>query len=100
MNIISKNWSTEDWETFTHYLKVSLLESNMTIVFTKLDGTERTIHCTLNPSVLPPKDLTEGKTRKEKSTDVISVFDLEKKEWRSFHVKNVKSVAFEHVDKK
>ena len=77
------------------WLKMVLNQQPATITFTKLDGTERVMNCTLEASKLPPAvPLAEGKTpRKEStSTKALRVFDLEKKEWRSFTIKNVKSV--------
>jgi hypothetical protein len=102
MNIISKNWTSEDWETFYHYLKISLLESTLNIVFTKVDGTTRTMRCTLQPNMLPEKtSLTEDSPNTEvKNIEVLRVFDLDKNAWRSFHVKNVKTINFEKIDNK
>lgn len=78
------------------WLKMVLNQQPATITFTKLDGTERVMNCTLEVSKLPPAvPLAEGKTpRKEStSTKALRVFDLDKQEWRSFTIKNVKSVT-------
>ena len=78
------------------WLKMVLNQQPATITFTKLDGTERVMNCTLEVSKLPPVvPLAEGKTpRKEStSTKALRVFDLDKQEWRSFTIKNVKSVT-------
>ena len=77
------------------WLKMVLNQQPATITFTKVDGTERVMKCTLEPKELPPAvPLAEGKTpRKEStSTKALRVFDLEKKEWRSFTIKNVKRI--------
>jgi len=65
-----------------------------TVTFTKVDGTERVMKCTLQPESLPPVVIKEdAKPRKETtSTKALRVFDLEKKEWRSFTIKNVKRI--------
>jgi len=78
------------------WLKSVLQNVPATITFTKVDGTERVMKCTLEAKELPPVvPLVEGKTpRKETtSTKALRVFDLEKKEWRSFTVKNLKQIS-------
>lgn len=93
-----KNIETIDdnTEVLLHqWLKSMLVMGPATITFTKVDGTERVMKCTLEPNELPPAvPLAEGKTpRKEStSTKALRVFDLEKKEWRSFTIKNVKRI--------
>ena len=87
---------TDTTEAQLHsWLKSMLQIGPATITFTKADGTERVMKCTLEAKELPPVvPLAEGKTpRKETtSTKALRVFDLEKKEWRSFTTKNVKRI--------
>ena len=64
----------------------------MTITFKKIDGSERVIVCTLNPSLLPPRNL-DAKTRKQ-NPDIIAVYDLEEEDWRSFRFDNLLDVSF------
>jgi len=52
------------------------------ITFTKKDGTERTMRCTLMESALPPRDPDTGV--KAHSPDVQPVWDVEAGAWRSF----------------
>lgn len=77
-------------------LKKILHEHSMVVVFTKKDGTERTMHCTLQADLLPVVDKIEGdeikKIRKE-SEESVRVWDLEKKEWRSFRIDSIKSYS-------
>ena len=85
----------DNYEAQLHkWLKGVLSTGPLTVVFTKVDGTERVMRCTLNPEELPPVVIKEGaKPRKETtSTKALRVFDLEKKEWRSFTIKNVKRI--------
>ena len=56
------------------------------------DGDSRTMQCTLNPTFLPPFLLNEDVGNKKENTNIISVFDINAKGWRSFIVKNVKEV--------
>ena len=76
------------------WLNSMLRVSEATITFTKVDGTERVMKCTLEPAKLPVVELKEGaKPRKETvSTKALRVFDLEKNEWRSFTIKNIKRI--------
>ena len=78
------------------WLKDVLYLGSATVTFTKVDGTERVMKCTLEPAELPPiVPLAEGKTpRKETtSTKALRVFDLEKQEWRSFRFDRLKKVS-------
>jgi hypothetical protein len=71
---------------------LSVTEAKVT--FTKVDGTERVMKCTLETSKLPPVVVKEdAKPRKESdSTKALRVFDVEKQEWRSFTIKNIKRI--------
>ena len=76
-----------------NWIKSHLKMGRVTISFTKRDGTERVMNCTLQENVIVPHD---KKTDREKKVndDVLSVWDLDKKEWRSFRFDSVKSVQF------
>jgi hypothetical protein len=76
------------------WLKGILAVTDATITFTKVDGTERVMKCTLEPAKLPPVVIKEdAKPRKETtSTKALRVFDIEKSEWRSFTIKNIKRI--------
>jgi len=82
------------------WLKAMLSVTEATITFTKVDGTERVMKCTLEASKLPPVVIKEdAKPRKETtSTKALRVFDVEKKEWRSFTIKNIKRINISLVD--
>lgn len=71
-----------------------LPQTAMTITFTKKDGTERVMRCTLQPEQLPPAPVTEGKTAKKKAEGVMAVYDLDAKGWRSFTVKSITHIQF------
>lgn len=64
------------------------------VVFTKKDGTDREMLCTLAEGNIP----TEKQPRLEKEADsspsesAVRVFDIEKQEWRSFRWDSVKTV--------
>ena len=70
---------------------ISLLEqSPVEVVFTKKDGTERTMKCTLMEKFLPE---TVGSDR-PRNDETLAVYDLEKEGWRSFRWESVKQVNF------
>lgn len=75
------------------WLKSHLKMGPVEVVFTKKDGTERKMLCTLEPSMVTPY---EKKTDREKvvNEDLLPVFDLDKKEWRSFRFDSIISTQF------
>lgn len=76
------------------WLKDILTVTEATVTFTKVDGTERVMRCTLEADKLPPVVIKEdAKPRKvSDSTKALRVFDVEKQEWRSFTIKNIKRI--------
>ena len=70
-------------------------ENDCEVTFTKVDGTLRVMPCTLKESAIPPKPVDLGSKSAEKrlkALDVLSVWCLDKQEWRAFKVANVKKV--------
>jgi len=84
----------DQWQEFRKWIIGHMKMGPVSVTFTKKDGTERVMSCTLQPKLLPPQELKETTVKKE-NTDTVRVFDLEKQEWRSFTVKSVKKVQFE-----
>lgn len=89
---IETTWTDGDWDKFTDWLKGMLHVSPVTVTFTKKDGTERVMRCTLDPKELPPQPVTENKKERKQSDTSMAVYDLEAKGWRSFVIKSVKRV--------
>ena len=74
-------------------IKDILSKNVATVTFTKNDGTTRDMLCTLREDILPPEFLNgteqmEKKSRKS-NPDVLPVWDIEKKAWRSFRIDSV-----------
>jgi hypothetical protein len=65
------------------------------IVFTKKDGSERVMNCTLMESLLPARDDSSKETTH--SPDVQPVWDLDVGGWRSFRWDSV--ISFDAVDR-
>lgn len=64
------------------------------VIFTKKDGTERYMNCTLKPELTENYEKKTDKT-KEVNLDVCPVYDLDAKGWRSFRYDSVKVVEFD-----
>jgi hypothetical protein len=92
--------SEKDFETIQDMLRNTQCE----VTFLKVNGDERRLLCTLREEYIkqyeapkdspkePPKE-PEAVTRK-KSDDVISVFDMEINQWRSFRKDSVIGVQY------
>jgi WYL_2, Sm-like SH3 beta-barrel fold len=97
---VDDEWTDEGAEIFFDRLKTVMREQEIKITFTKKDGTERVMRCTLDPNKLPvhetntdnPIDFPE--TKRKVSTETMAVFDLDVQGWRSFTKKSVKCVDF------
>ncbi len=73
----------------------SLFET-LEVVFTKVDGSERTMVCTTKSHLMKDtKDTTvqPKKTTRSDNPDVMNVYDTEKDGWRSFRVKNLTKIT-------
>jgi hypothetical protein len=89
------------------WVRSLLQKQHITVTFTKADGTDREMRCTLNPEELPavvPTGPVDGivseskkprKDPKEPDPAVIKVYDLEAKSWRSFRMDRLKKITAE-----
>lgn len=63
----------------------SLRETICKVTFTKTNGEERVMYCTLNQSMIPSDNETsETKRTKKENPDVQAVYDVKAPGWRSF----------------
>jgi hypothetical protein len=65
------------------------------VTFTKVDGTERSMPCTLDPALLPAVDLIESQEKpvpRKLNIDTLRVFVTDIQEWRSFRIENLKKI--------
>ena len=73
---------------------LGLLRSEVVdITFTKKDGSERIMKCTLMESKIPTEKMPKG-TEKAKSDEVVPVFDIENDGWRSFRWDSIRQINF------
>jgi len=90
----------EFWETHCPWglvarreeIRQKLLTGPCEVTFTKVNGEERTMVCTLKPDLLPQVEQVESKPVK-KLSESIAVFLPEEKMWRSFRVHSLKSIV-------
>jgi hypothetical protein len=63
------------------------------VTFTKVNGEVRTMPCTLDSTLLPPQPLKEFHETRLYKPETLSVWCLDKMEWRSFRVANVTRIV-------
>jgi hypothetical protein len=64
------------------------------VTFTKKDGTDREMQCTLSESLIPAdKQPVAKETNSQTSGSAVRVFDTTIQEWRSFRWDSIKSVT-------
>ena len=88
-------WTDDEWNAFTEWLKGALKTNIVDVTFTKKDGTERVMNCTTNPDIVPKVEIKEGSKPRKQSETTMRVFDTDIKEWRSFTVKSIKHLSVE-----
>jgi hypothetical protein len=73
---------------------LGLLRSEIVqLTFTKKDGTERIMKCTLAEQKIPAENAPKG-TERAKNDEAVAVFDLENNGWRSFRWDSLKNIEF------
>jgi hypothetical protein len=100
MNVYEPDQNTleNDIEVFRGWLKGVLTVQPATITFTKKDGTERVMNCTLRGDMLPVVEIKEDKAPRKQNDSVLSVYDIDAQGWRSFTINAVKRVSFTMSD--
>ena len=85
----------KDLKIFKKWLKSHLAYGPTTITFIKKDGTERSMNCTINEGYIP-EELHQKNDKKEKkiNDEVMPVYVLDVKGWRSFRWDSVKTITF------
>lgn len=77
-------------------LKEMFLEGEVNIQFIKKNGELRNLRGTLNPQFLPIKELSAEIDLYEDTLimndDLLSVWDLDKKEYRTFKISSMKNI--------
>jgi len=86
-------------DEFKRWLNTELHRQVVTVVFTKKDGTERTMRCTLDPQGMPAIEaeksvVTESKTPRKSNPDVRTCYDVDGSAWKSFRWDSVTAVTY------
>lgn len=68
-----------------------LTKGVVSVTFTKLNGKKRVMQCTLLEDKIPPSK--RPTTVRKRNNALATVYDLERKEWRSFHYDAVSKFA-------
>ena len=74
-------------------LQTQLRDEILEVTFTKVNGDKRVMNCTLMEQIMPTT--TEEKkdtTDKKVNEDILSVWDIDAKGWRSFRINTVTRV--------
>jgi hypothetical protein len=81
---------------FTREGLVDMLRHNIvTVTFTKVNGDERVMKCTLRSEMIPNAPTQNGElvVEQKQSSNNVSVWDVDSQGWRSFRVASVKSIS-------
>lgn len=66
------------------------------VLFTKANGEDRLMHCTLNESILPEQiDIEEVIQKKKSNPNAVAVWDTDVGGWRSFRWDSIKEFSTE-----
>jgi hypothetical protein len=97
--VFSNEKEFEDFKKWTlGLLHDENLKSGVRVTFTKKDGSERKMQCTLIESKIPADKRPKGTSESENTSTVgsaVRVFDTEVGEWRSFRWDSVIKVEFD-----
>jgi hypothetical protein len=89
--MLPENWSELDADSRNNYLRQTLKEDHQ-VTFTKLDGSVRVMPCTLRDDAMPQRAVTEHHQTRVYKPETLSVWCLDKAEWRAFKVMNVTDI--------
>jgi hypothetical protein len=81
---------------FTRDGLIDMLRHNIvTVTFTKVNGDERVMKCTLRSELIPNAPTRNGElvVEQKSTSNNVSVWDIDANGWRSFRVENVKNIS-------
>ena len=91
INIKLKELPTADEQN--RFLRDLLSKQDCEVTFTKVDGSLRTMPCTLREAAIPQRVvIEEHQTTRLYKPETLSVWCLDKSEWRAFRVANVQEI--------
>ena len=78
--------------TRNEMLSFMALSSEVMVEFTKKDGTIRNMLCTRDSELIPAEHTPSAESKVKENLDVLRVYDLQNKGWRSFRIDSVNLV--------
>ena len=80
-------------------LREFLFDGEVEVKFKKLDDSERVMRCTLHPDLIPDDMMPKGDMDPQptENLDIMKVFDIEVKQWRSFRLENIIYIKTNHT---
>lgn len=69
--------------TFVDELDLELYGNVLTVTFTKKNGETRIMRCTRMSELIPKESLPKSGSNRKKNDDIMTVWDLDKKNWRA-----------------
>lgn len=88
MSLNDSKEATMSYDNIVEQLKSNILQ----VTFTKVNGEERVMPCTLLPELLPTREQGETAAALAVNNSVVRAFAIDKQAWRSFRVENVTQV--------
>jgi len=81
---------TRDW------MMGVLHQHKVRVTFTKVDGTDRVMNCTLREDLIPALNVEqiEKAVKRTVNENIARVWDLDKESWRSFRLDSIKEFNF------
>lgn len=75
-------------------IELSLKRGKFLVDFTKVNGDQRKLLCTLSQKFMPNAEfnVSRASAKRQKPTETLSVWDLESESWKSFRINSVKSM--------
>jgi hypothetical protein len=94
LHITYENATLEDLDIQDREREIThlLYEHDCEVVFTKKDGTVRTMPCTLRKEAMPEREATALHETKLYKPETITVWCLDRSEWRAFKTANVREI--------
>jgi hypothetical protein len=83
-------------ESLMKSLLENLQEHICVVSFTKINGEFRKMRCTLREDILPKVEVKENAKPRKVNESVLSVWDVDKNDWRAFRLDSVTSVTVDH----
>lgn len=86
----------EELKTARQKMKLALMANVCEVIFRKVNGMKRVMICTLKDEIIPEDSekyhYTSDTSAKYSNPELLHVYDLEKKAWRTFRIDHVYSV--------